>query len=78
MARVMDTDGNWKTATVVSLWGRLDQISEEDSGFTFKNNANILANRNCLNKMLLSETWISVGSQTSIIQPLSLSDYIDF
>lgn len=77
LAGVMDTDDNCKTVTTVSLQGRSDRISEEDSAFTFKNNANILANRNCVNKMLLFETWISGGLQTSIIQLLSLSDYID-
>lgn len=76
MAGVMDTDDNWKAATMVLLWGGPDQISE-DSVFTFINKANILANRNFLNKMLLFETRISVGPQTSIIQSLSLSDYID-
>jgi len=63
-------------ATMVSLWGRSDQISEEDSAFTFKNNANILASCNCLNKTLLFETRISAGPQT-VPQPLPLSGYTD-
>lgn len=68
----MDTDDNGKSATMVSLGGRPDQISEEDSAFTFKNNTNSLANQNCFNKMLFFETRISVGSQTSTVQPLAL------